>query len=83
MHQRLFRRDLPLRDQLLDIGMVGSPELQSVTAESVEAAIAAMRPADLPRLEKKHDGRAVRILLIDEARRLDQEMRLVEARLEH
>ena len=30
----------------LDVGMVSGPEHQPVTAESIKAAIAAMRPAD-------------------------------------
>ena len=83
MDQRLLGRDLALADQLLDVGMIGRLRIRTVAAKTVETIVAAMHPADFSRLQQQHDGGAVRILFVDEARRLDQHVRLVEARFKH
>jgi hypothetical protein len=52
MDERLLGRDLALHHQLFDVGVIGAAKDQAVAAKMIEAAVAAMRPADLARLQQ-------------------------------
>jgi hypothetical protein len=83
MDEGLLRRNLAGCQQMFDIGMIGCPEGHAIVTEAVQAAVAAMHPAHPPRLQQQHDGSAVRILFVDEARHLDHGVRFEEAGLQH
>ena len=70
------------RQRVIEDRINFSPE-QFLAAKAIKATVAAVRPSDSTGQQQQHDGRAVWVFFVHEARRLDHRVRFAHAAFKH